>query len=342
MLFARSADWSRPAKPVQRNALGPELRCCLQDCAAAASGRGASVAGGSAQRRQDSSAGIASSNRDCGRAIFGDCRGTPRGIRDRRRSFSGDSRCGAFAGTRLRRRRPGGAGTSKAGRSAGSRGNAVHPYERRCLTPQASPAADPGDLETAVECLPRPRQWSHPPMSYRQAPHYQLLHHGQYCHPSGRRQTPIITVIEPLTIISGGPTHSAMSVTPVQPMIIRPSGQQAAGLAPGCLGTNRHHRTNMRICHSGGEEAWFRTPEVPGPESPPAMLVAPELRGRHCSFCITAPLPRLDCQMKLKAKSLVLVRSLRINSLGRRPYSVLPHCSLEGKPGELRIVVAKI
>ena len=126
---------SRRAKPVQRNTLGPELRCCLQDCTVFASGRGASVAPGSAQRRQDFSLGIASSTPDCECAIFVDCRGTRRGIRDRRRSFLCGSRCAASAGTRLRRRRTGGAETLKAGKPFDSSGNAVHPYNRRCLTP---------------------------------------------------------------------------------------------------------------------------------------------------------------------------------------------------------------
>ena len=77
----------RPAKPVRRNALGPELKCCLQVCRGGASGPGVAVAHGSAWPRRDSSAGTASSNRDCGSAIFGDCRGRRRGIRDRRRSW---------------------------------------------------------------------------------------------------------------------------------------------------------------------------------------------------------------------------------------------------------------
>ena len=117
----------RRAKPVRRNALGPELRCCLQDCRVAASGHGSADAGGFAQRMQDSSADTASSNRDCGIAIFGDCPGRLPGIRDQRRFYSGDTQCGVFAGTRLRCRLPGGAETSMAGKPAGSSGNAVHP-----------------------------------------------------------------------------------------------------------------------------------------------------------------------------------------------------------------------
>jgi len=113
----------RRAKPLQRNALGPKLSCCLQDCTVGASGRGTAVARGFAQRRRDSSADTASSNRDCGSAIFAGCRGRRRGIRDRRRVCCGDNRSGGGAGIRFRCKRPGGAGTLKAGTPAGSRGN---------------------------------------------------------------------------------------------------------------------------------------------------------------------------------------------------------------------------
>ena len=133
----------RRAKPLRRNALGPELRCCLQDRGGAASGRGVAVGCGFVQQRRDSSADTASSSRDCGSAISGDCLDKRRGIRDPRRVYAGDNRRDDGAGSRLRRKRPDGAGTSKAGRSADSRGNAVHPYEWRCLTP-ANLVADPG------------------------------------------------------------------------------------------------------------------------------------------------------------------------------------------------------
>ena len=124
----------RRAKPLRRNALGPELRCCLQDCGGAASGRAIVVGCGFVQQRRDSSADTASSSRDYGSAISGDCLDRRRGIRDRRRVYAGDNRRDDGAGRRLRRRRPDGAGTSKAGRSADSSGNALHPYEWRCLT----------------------------------------------------------------------------------------------------------------------------------------------------------------------------------------------------------------
>ena len=139
------------AKPVRRNALDPKLRCCLQDCAGAASGRELAVAGGFFQRKLDSSADTASSNRDCGSAIFEDCPGRPLRTRDRRRFWCGDNRCADGAGSPLHYRLPGGAGTSKVGKPAGSRGNAVHPYERRCLIPAYTAAAPGRLLETAVE-----------------------------------------------------------------------------------------------------------------------------------------------------------------------------------------------
>ena len=133
----------RPARPVRRNALGPELRCCLQDRAAAACGPGVSAAGDYAQRPRDAFRGTASSNRDGGHATSGDCPGTPRDIPDRRRSSPGGNLCDAFAGTRLRYRPSGGAGTLMVGKPAGNSGNAVHPYGRCRIRP--------ADLETAVE-----------------------------------------------------------------------------------------------------------------------------------------------------------------------------------------------
>jgi hypothetical protein len=116
-----------PAKLLQRNALDPELKCCLQEYAAFACGPGVSVAGGCVLKRRGASPGNVASNRGCERAICADCPGTPRGIRDRKRFCFGDNQCGAFADSRLRRTLPGGAGTSMAGRSARSSGNAVHP-----------------------------------------------------------------------------------------------------------------------------------------------------------------------------------------------------------------------
>ena len=127
----------RPARPVQRNALGPKLRCCLQDCAAAVCGPGTSAVGGCARRPRGAFRGIASNSRDVGRATFDDCPGTPRDIPDRRRSSPGGSRCGAFADTRLHCRRLGVAGTSITEKPAGNSGSAVHPYGRCRIRPPA-------------------------------------------------------------------------------------------------------------------------------------------------------------------------------------------------------------
>jgi len=132
------------AKPVRRNVLSRELRCCLQDRTAAAFDPAVSAAGGCARQPRDAFHGIVSSNRDGGLAIYADCRGTPRDIPHRPQSSLGGNRCGAFAGTRLRRKLSGEAGTSMAGKPAGNSDNAVHPYGRCRITL-------PTDLETAVE-----------------------------------------------------------------------------------------------------------------------------------------------------------------------------------------------
>jgi len=152
----------RPAKPVRRNALGPELKCCLQVCRGGASGPGVAVAHGSVWPRRDSSAGTASSNviGICGSAIFGDCRGRRRGIRDRRRSWPVII----------------GATTALAD---GFAADGLAPLELRRLEILLAVEATPfthmngvfssrrtscrlgQNLETAVEWLPRPRQWPH-------------------------------------------------------------------------------------------------------------------------------------------------------------------------------------
>ena len=154
----------RPAKLLLRNALGPELRCCLQDCADAVSDPGASAAGDSGRPLRDVPCGTASSNPDGGLAIFGGCRGTPRGTQDRRRSSVGGIRCDAFSGMPVRRRPTGEAETSKAERTSGNSGSAVPPYSRCRIPCMGEPAATVryrADLETAVECIPRPRQCHH-------------------------------------------------------------------------------------------------------------------------------------------------------------------------------------
>ncbi len=121
---------SQLAKRVRHNISSRELRCCLKDCTAPASGPAVSAAGGCARQARGASRGIVSSNPDGGRTIFADCRGTPRDIPDRPRFSLCGSRCAAFAGTRLRRKLSGVAGTSMVGKSACNSDSAVDPYGR--------------------------------------------------------------------------------------------------------------------------------------------------------------------------------------------------------------------
>ena len=155
---------TRGAKSVPRHALGPELSCCLQDGVAAACGPEASVAGGCGLQRQDVARDTVSNNRDCECAICAGYPCIPRGTRGRQRSSLCDIRCAAVAGTPARRRPAGGVGTSTAGSSSGNTGNAFHPYGR-CRTTHNP---EPRDLETGIECLPRPRQWVSPDYITRQ------------------------------------------------------------------------------------------------------------------------------------------------------------------------------
>ena len=151
----------RPAKLLLRNALNPELRCCLQDCADAVSDHAVSAAGDSGQPLRDVPCGNVSSNPDGRLAIFGGCRDKHRGTRDRRQSYLGGIRFGAFSGMPTRRRPTGGVETSKAERTSGNSGSAVPSYSRcriRCMRDGLPGPAYPADLETAVECIPRPRQ----------------------------------------------------------------------------------------------------------------------------------------------------------------------------------------
>ena len=117
----------RPAKPLPRNALGPKLRCCLQDCADAVCDRGASAVDGSVRPRRGAPCGTVSSIPNYGPAIFVGYRGRPRGIPDRPQSFGGDTRHGAYAGRPIRCRPPGEVETSKVERTSGSNGTGVHP-----------------------------------------------------------------------------------------------------------------------------------------------------------------------------------------------------------------------
>jgi hypothetical protein len=154
----------RPAKLLLRNALDPELRCCLQDCADAVSDHGTSAAGDSGQPLRDVACGNAPSNPDGGLAIFGGCRGKPRGTQDRRQSCVGGIRFDAFSGMPVRRRPAGEVETWKAERVSGNSGSAVPSYSRCRIPCMGEPAATVryrADLETAVECIPRPRQCHH-------------------------------------------------------------------------------------------------------------------------------------------------------------------------------------
>jgi hypothetical protein len=118
---------SQPAKSVPRIALGPELRCCWQDGAAAASGPEPSVAGGYAPLWRDASRDAVASSRDCGRATCAGYPDIPRDIPGRWRTSLCGNRCAVVAGNRARRIPFGGAGTSMAGSSSGNSGNAFHP-----------------------------------------------------------------------------------------------------------------------------------------------------------------------------------------------------------------------
>ena len=94
---------SRPAKPLLRNVLGPELRCCLQDFADVPGGPGTSAVPGYGLLRRGVRCGTAANTPGYETATSGDCRGKHCGIRDRRRSSAGGSRCGGDAGKRLHR-----------------------------------------------------------------------------------------------------------------------------------------------------------------------------------------------------------------------------------------------
>ena len=152
----------RPAKPVRRNVLGPELRCCLQAGTAAVSRRGPSAAPGFGAWRLGAPPGIASSSRDSRRATCASCPGKPGGIPDRRRSFLCGIPCAVAAGNRPRYKPSAAAETWTVGSSSDNSGNAVLPS---CRCRIGIPNRRQPDLETAVECLPRPRQWSRPATS---------------------------------------------------------------------------------------------------------------------------------------------------------------------------------
>ena len=117
-----------PAKPLPRNALGPELRCCLQAGAAAFSDPGTSGADGSAPPHRGARHDTLSNNPGCEIAISGNCRDRRRDIRDRTRSSAGGSQRDADVDSRLRRRRSEEAGTWKVEIAFDNSGSAVPPY----------------------------------------------------------------------------------------------------------------------------------------------------------------------------------------------------------------------
>ena len=155
----------RGAKSQRRNALGPELRCCLQDVAGAVCGRGPVAGGGSVPPWWGGFAGIGSNNRDAAPATCGRYRGRPLDIQDRRPALHGGSRRAAGAGTRPNCKLPDAAGTGTAGTPSRNIGSAAGAY-RRCRTMHFPASTTPTDLETAVEWVPRPRQWAFPATTF--------------------------------------------------------------------------------------------------------------------------------------------------------------------------------
>jgi hypothetical protein len=116
---------SRPAKPLLRNALGPELRCCLQDFVDAAGGPGTFGVLGYGPLRRGVRCGTAANNPGYKTATSGGYRGKHCGIRDRRRSSAGGSRCVADVGKQLHRKPFAAAETWKVERTSDSSDSAV-------------------------------------------------------------------------------------------------------------------------------------------------------------------------------------------------------------------------
>src|SRR5208283_3615601 len=143
----------RPAKPVQRIALGRKLSCCWQDCGASASDPGLVAAGGCVRRWPDWSPGGGASTPDAGSAICGSCPDRPAGIPDQRRSCDGGYRSAAVADRPIRCRPIDRAETLMAEKPAHNSNTAVGPYRVVALNGQAK------NLETLIEYVPRPRRW---------------------------------------------------------------------------------------------------------------------------------------------------------------------------------------
>jgi hypothetical protein len=149
----------RPAaRSLQRNASGQKLSCCLQDRADAVFGPAHAAVGGCARPRRGVAHDTAANNRGCRHAISEGCqRHTWRYSGSARQSSGDDNRRGDAAGNRSRCIPTASLDISMAGKIAHSRGIAVRPYRRLSHASQA--LFRRGDLETAVEWVPRPGRW---------------------------------------------------------------------------------------------------------------------------------------------------------------------------------------
>jgi hypothetical protein len=149
----------RKTKPLLRNALGRKLSWCLQDRATAGAGPGGAAGSGWPLPQPGSFPDSAASNRDARTATCERSPNNPADTRHRRRSFGGGNQRAVAAGNRAGYTPLAWADTSLAGRFGRNSGSAVRSY-RRCRTPAIAPATQ--DLETAIECVPRPRPWPSP------------------------------------------------------------------------------------------------------------------------------------------------------------------------------------
>jgi hypothetical protein len=118
------------AKLLLPNALGPELRCYLQDRAGAVVDPGPSASPGFGLRIRGAFRDTASSNQGSDCATFASCPDRPGGILDPLPVSAAGIRFAAASDNRLPRKRLGRAGTSRAEMSSRNSGNAVLPYGR--------------------------------------------------------------------------------------------------------------------------------------------------------------------------------------------------------------------
>jgi len=112
-----------PAKPLQRNALGRELSCSLQDSAGDAAGLAGADLAGFAARTQGESAGTAGGSRGDRSAISADYPDRPGDTRHRCKACGGDIPAGVAPGNQFDCRQAGGDDNVKAERVAGSSGS---------------------------------------------------------------------------------------------------------------------------------------------------------------------------------------------------------------------------